>query len=376
MTPRRKSARGFTLIEVILAIGLMTVLFGVLYQTLSTHVRVQDQTTAEVKRMLRARSLLHRIAEELRSIVPVVVATPGDPASQARPLLDIGSTGLPAGFPSAADTSGPADAAIVKPADAFGLLGRSDRLMMRTWVNVTPRTRISQTDLTLSPEMSAGLEDPRPRSALRQVIYALKRPKQTKPAVSEEPAPTPDGDTLAIEKPAPLPGLLIRQELLFPDAVAAAMEARAELQRQFAEEAESANPTSAVEPQAALPTGLPENVEIVRSQTLADDAVDLRFRYHNGISWVDRWDDALQLPVAVEIAIRFADDAEPETEEGELPQPKPTFEPLPVAGIASDWPPEFGPRWFIHRLVVALPAGQGQPRAKMEAAGFGSESAP
>src|SRR5262245_55715538 len=62
---------GFTLIEVILAVGLMVVLFGVLYQTLAAHLRAQEISEAEVRRYLRARTLLHHLADEIRATVLV-----------------------------------------------------------------------------------------------------------------------------------------------------------------------------------------------------------------------------------------------------------------------------------------------------------------
>ena len=68
--PTSRSAHaGFTLLEILIAMALTTVLLGSIYGSLDLYWRTQDTGRAEMQRSQLARAILKQIAQDLRSVV-------------------------------------------------------------------------------------------------------------------------------------------------------------------------------------------------------------------------------------------------------------------------------------------------------------------
>ena len=66
--------RGFTLLEVILALALVVVVLGLLGMAIDVHLRVTDASLGAVEQSQSARLLLRRMANDLRNAIPVAQA--------------------------------------------------------------------------------------------------------------------------------------------------------------------------------------------------------------------------------------------------------------------------------------------------------------
>ena len=66
--------RGFTLLEVILALALVVVVLGLLGMAVDVHLRVTDASLGMVEQSQSARLLLRRMADDLRNAIPVTRA--------------------------------------------------------------------------------------------------------------------------------------------------------------------------------------------------------------------------------------------------------------------------------------------------------------
>src|SRR5437016_13556567 len=63
------SARGFTLLEVLVALSLSVILIGAIYAGLSLYFRFSTTGHDEVERALLARSILRKIEMDVRSVM-------------------------------------------------------------------------------------------------------------------------------------------------------------------------------------------------------------------------------------------------------------------------------------------------------------------
>ena len=165
MNASLRRRRGFTLLEVILAMGLSFFLMAALYQAIHLQSRFAEVAQSEIRRPLLARTLLHRLAEEIRSLP----APPGplEAAPNARALLAQGET---------LETSTTETENALPRVERFSLLGTSDRLLLRT-----VRPKIDAADVLRSDEESRDAsnldrrrERPKAPGDLQVCFYLLK----------------------------------------------------------------------------------------------------------------------------------------------------------------------------------------------------------
>jgi type II secretory pathway pseudopilin PulG len=102
---------GFTLLEVILAMGLSIVLLSALYAVLKLHLTYAQKAPAQVEKTLQARAIVDIIARDIRAVVPrnVVPKSSSSPSTTSTPSSTTtgatGSTG--AGGTNGAGTTTP-----------------------------------------------------------------------------------------------------------------------------------------------------------------------------------------------------------------------------------------------------------------------------
>ena len=70
MSPYKPHRPAFTLIEVMLALGLTVIVLGVIYTAIDLNLRGLDTCRSGVEEALLARAVLHRIADDIRGAVP------------------------------------------------------------------------------------------------------------------------------------------------------------------------------------------------------------------------------------------------------------------------------------------------------------------
>ncbi len=84
----RNARRGYTLLEVMLVLLITMVLVTAVGAALNIYLRSVEAGRAEVEQAQLARALLRRIADDLRSAVPVVVDSSGAEPSTASSALN------------------------------------------------------------------------------------------------------------------------------------------------------------------------------------------------------------------------------------------------------------------------------------------------
>jgi len=269
-SPRKAlNHRGFTLLELILAMVLMSLVLIALTMAIDFQFRVVDATRAQVEEAQLARVLLHQIADDLRS------AASSAPAEQSSGLAASSSSAdamgaepeeeaEDAGSRETGDTSGGAKSSDEEASDdsflaaeassslpAAGICGGPD------WIEITgfPTPRGD-----LWNRLLAASEDPAVSNSwlgMTTISYSLEEASST---AMEDLLPESRTD-----------GGLVRRQY---DA------------------GES----------ATLDLGLEGQGE---SEPLAPEVTSLGFRYSDGTEWLDSWDmdDNGQLPAAVEITL-------------------------------------------------------------------------
>jgi hypothetical protein len=357
-----------------------------------------EYAAAEMRESQIARTLLHRIAAEIRAVEPPPAprrwqsppdeqkpeteqGTPEEPeketvpdqpddtnaveatteaaplgnpfvrAEQAHALLaygesDVVSDGFAAPLPSTTETE---EATLASAPERFSLLGTSNRLLIRCHYDENADSVVEQfhADPMATPE--AGLGGDSKQSAagnVRQIFYFL-RPN---PAVEEE---SLSADFSEDEEVVSTYQGLVRQEIKRPWSLEAATVASLQIEPYFATESEESIPPQAsiAEPkEARTATDEIPPEEYVQTKIVAEPITAIKFRYHDGASWLDAWDRKDLLPAAVEISLSFEPIAE---EEEELVDPVLLEE-------------EEEPR-FPYRLVVCLPQSGQVIRPTLEA---------
>lgn len=371
--PRRLAPRsGFTLLEVILAMGLSFLVLGALYQAVLLHARFSEYAGREGQRPFLARTILHRMADELRAIPapvgrgqPAVVPDrtsfespieapifepgapslplPSDSASTARTLLQIGRQAREnaRALATAATT--------ISTAPRFGLLGTRDRLVLIAR-GMVPEDALDDSDEdeaegTATKKEGGELAKLRPRQspgAIRQIFYA-------RPARIER---NERGEEFVLERG------LVRQEVENPFALEAGAQAVLALEPLLIPKAEDRQEREPNEPLAG-----PDHEKVrIDTRSISDDIEDIRFRYHDGGNWREQWDRADALPIAVEISLRMAGGPESKTAPFDESAIEETIDPELIGERQQRerWP---------YRLVVHLPqAGRARsPQSAKEA---------
>lgn len=335
---------GFTLLEVILAMGLSFFLLAALYQAITMQTQYGEFAAAQQRRSQIARALLGRIAAEIRSLEPPAQAVPAPVSAlasrallarggEARPgiiplgpeafgvapgasprlgkLLHLGEGILSAGGGDGADLMQEEEGIAARDegtppilgTEAARLIGTSSRLLLMerriptTLSIVEQYQRVEESGESDVGPLGPDAGDPA-RSRVsnpgsdRVVLYLMR--------------PNPDWDETANaegdfenEETIPMYLGLVRQEIERPWSPGIELEARLQL-------AEILDPRerggAAERPLAGNEADL---ADYVHTHVVADSVTSIRFRYHDGTMWLDEWERDGALPAAVEITVSF-----------------------------------------------------------------------
>lgn len=353
---RRSRRRGFTLLEVVLAMGLSFFLLAALYQSMVLQARFSEIAAKEVQEPLAARAILHQIAEELRAALvppPVPDGALVPPASRANALLQF-DPATPAGEEGSSLTER-RELASSFGLERFALLGAPNRLVFLYRAPLPEEEGASELDLGTPPP--DPLRQARPESALRQVFY-LPRPVRRQDDQEDLDAGTES------ESIGPKFDGLLRQVVVNPFAMDALIEAKEQLREHLAtKDEEAGSDAPAPTPPPGVLAGNEPSKPNVETKVLAPGLRAIRFRYHDGAFWRTTWDRTDAIPVAVEISIGF-EDAAAEAPFGEVPlestEPPRSEEPFAESVLGSR--DETAGLPAPYRLVVHLAAaGRAKP---------------
>lgn len=370
-----KSVGGFTLLEVLLAVGLSAVMLGALWTLLSMQMRLFAEDPVRVTRAQLVRSLLQLLAEDLESVLPAVPAKAAaeelglargvvegaaddradgvieqqdDPAAGA---AAIGSSSRRSSAGAVADT---AVDFTTPPNSEFGLIGTPESLQFDVLRPVPALIR--------SADDTAGTYH---RGRRRNVERSSRVPEMCRVTYRFE--PPPDNRRSA----APEPSGLIRQAWHW--------ETRAQHESEPGPLSELQQPAG----RAASETGnsyepsqqrgsdyRDEPADGSRQTDVVPEVVELEFRYFDGTRWSSWWDSQSmgRLPQAVELRMRLAMD-----EQKREPPAAARLETGPEESNAATQPPR---QDSFFRTVVYLPAARkshAQPRTGLSS-GTGTDT--
>ncbi len=274
---RIRQRLGYTLLELLLALALATVVMGMIGMAIHVNLVVAYKSQARVAEAQLARTLLQRIGEDLRNALPFQPNAPGGiapappPAGQNPP-----PTGNNSGLPDWAGTS-----------YCGGLYGSLQEVQIETdhrpradWLAAASATAATATTAGTSTDSSAL---PTPHCDLKEVTYSLGDPGMSDPTQQ-------DGSSGG-------GGGLYRREL----------------DRSAFVWANQQGDSSSVPP----------------AELLAPEVVDLSFTYYDGITPYDQWDSTVmgKLPSAVRVSLSI------------LRQPGSSSQPGMASGAVAQTPP-------------------------------------
>jgi Tfp pilus assembly protein PilV len=307
----RKCSRpgGFTLIEVLLSLGLAALVLVALATAVDVHLRCVDAGRTHVEEAQLARALLHRIADDLRNLAvanPVTVegvmtASTSGTSSGSGTAGATGGTGTAGTAGTAGSASSATSATSTESTEseststettqvAVGLYGESDWLQ----IDVSRTPRLDQYDYETLPSGAETLEDR--VSDVKTVAYFLA------------------STTGAYGSSGQYEGGLVRREI----------------DRAVSRWAED--------------QGLMADVN-TQLQPIAPEVTGIEFLYYDGTQWTDAWDTTEMggLPIAVHIALSI--------------MPRSQLEQMAsVTGGSSSTGESVN---FIYALTVALPVASG-----------------
>jgi len=298
-----RDARGFTLLELLLAMALGATLLAGLWSLFSIYTKLFETGQAKVERSQLARALLEQLAEDLQSAIQ-------DPIVEA-----------------------PTEARTSTPLRRFVLDGSSRRLRLDI-LQVTP---LEGNPTPVGDSERAFREPSAPRvPELRTVYYTFQGPLVS-----------PDAN------PEDLPGL-VRRELDFETPYADPDSSGLEGQSaglgtsagELPDDDEAGEPSS---PESFTPDRVDDSIMWV------PEVVRLEFRYFDGSGWTSQWNSLARqaLPVAVEVALEMGTADQREEEDESI-----------KTGDDLDGQPAPEARGPTYRLVVDLPGSPKHPAPK------------
>jgi prepilin-type N-terminal cleavage/methylation domain-containing protein len=269
--------RGFTLLEVLLALGLSVLLLAAMGLAIEFHLRLLDTGRAEVEQAQLARAILRRIADDLRNALQY---TPSAPSSSA--TSSSSSSSAAASSTSTTDSSPTSESSDESMLEDSQTADRTSNLANATslpalpgiygndhelQIDVSRLPRLDQMQTLLSSEAASGSMSGTSSAAsggmsdLRTVLYYA----ESSGSAALGPAVSASGSGLQ------------RRDM---DRTTAAL---------------------AVQQGESLQTQGKE-------EPMAPEVQEIQFRYFDGTEWVDTWDttDRSGLPLAVQIGIWLA----------------------------------------------------------------------
>lgn len=304
--PTRRSTAGFTLLEVLLAMLLVSFVLVALMMAIDSQFRVVEATRSRVEEAQLARVLLHRIADDLRCIV----------AKAESDTIASTSTGSSTGSSSESsnDTSGIEDSETQSGNRATTEVGQ-----------------FSESSVSAAAPGLIGGGD-----WVQFDVCRLPRPDQWERLLEASDAGMAPGQLFGLKTVAYY--LAAGDHVLGETATLGSQQSGglARLEAAWGSQSDS----SAVE-FAGAPTI--SAVDQQNVEPIAPEVTELGFRYFDGAEWLESWDspESGQLPVAVEITLvlRSLNAASQTAEFTELPEGE--------EGAS-----------LLYRLVVDLPAAQ------------------
>ncbi|MFH1267157.1 MAG: prepilin-type N-terminal cleavage/methylation domain-containing protein [Planctomycetota bacterium] len=313
----RPGARGFTLLEILLATALMAVLLMGLWSLFSIYTSLFEAGQTRAVRSQLARALLDQLADDLESAIQ-------DP--------------IPAS---------PAQTRTSTPLRRFALFGSPHELRLDV-LQVTP-LQGNPDPVSDSEELLGEPSAPRVPE-LRTVYYTFREPL----LLEEEGTELEDSET---QDP---PGL-IRRELDFETPNTEPSDSGFGGQSAGPDILEGemlGGPTTGGRSSPGLPTPRPVDDSVI----WAPEVVALEFRYFDGNGWSGQWNSLARksLPVAVEVTLQLGSVVERETSEG-APEESAEFDETDEFSEESSQP--LGPRIKgpTYRLVIDLPGSPSHP---------------
>jgi hypothetical protein len=305
--PRRRA--GFTLIEVVLTIGLSAVLLMGLWSLFGVYNRLFERAHTQAGQSQIVRGLLRQMTEDLHSAIQdTAEAPPGT----------------------------------VGPVRRFGLFGSSRSLQIDVIQAARPR-------ISTAAASAAGDSSDRPTAGqaleLRTIRYTFKQPADTATDATAD-AATDTESSSSSERPG-----LTRRELDFETPQEPAGQQAAPQAENTEEEVYEDEPPTELSALDLL--GPNPNDDSI---TWIPEVVSLEFRYFDGIEWSSTWNSLQRgsLPVAVEVLIQV------DSAGDELPEPR------EVAATDDETPPEDAEttsdaapapaRGVSHRFLIELPS--------------------
>jgi len=284
----------FTLLEILLALMLTSLLLVVLSMAIDFHLRVAEKGRVEVEEGQLARVLLHRIADDLRNAVAPAAEQEGGSASAveegAQEIVDQFDTPI----------SSPSESVVASGTP--GLYGEIDWLQ----VDVLRLPRLDQyyqAEEYYQSEQPSSSTVPDVLSAVKTVTYYLLQPGEGSLVTTDAGTEEATG--------------LVRREL--DRAVTVWTDEQGQLDQTLLETA-----------------------------PIAPEVVAIEFLYFDGAEWIESWDsqELGGLPLAVQISLAFA------PADGESDDQLDTWATTDFQQLAEEG------QTAIYRLIVHLPNGK------------------
>lgn len=315
---RRSSRRGFTLLELMLSLSLIVVATALVGSLMQLYSRDFATRGDDIRRQQLARSLLHMIADDIRSVVveqeydTSVLETLLGAGGDAAPSAELDASGLAGGSGETSalasgldDTTETADVMDVLPARAMGIYGDQYSLLLD--VSQVPRIDEYEGDVT-AQTMGVLADIP---GDLKSVTYFVQA--STSQGVADEMS----SFTLKDQTEAYSSGLIRRA-----------------IDRRVADYAEEMGDLDRLERTGTV---------------VAPEVVSVEFAYFDGVEWVYEWDSEQQgLPWLVQILLAMQTATGSQTSEL---QPG-----VPISQMGVEDRRSYGIE--VYELTVAIPGAQ------------------
>ena len=387
--------RGYSLLEVLLAAALATVLLAALWSALSLHLRLFDSGLIEVEQAQLARALFARIATDLERAVPP--ASPPDASIAAESsgsrrtevdaadssVFGAGESSFAGDSETAFDAQRSNNASAVTRQDQDGRTFDEPRIAALQGTSQRLRIRVVRAPAELFDAPSPGIAGRRESAGttFRSIEYAMM-PMSGDLMLSEA-----DG-TSATE---PVTTMTPARGATFVRRESSGLESRNEFNRQGTSLLRDDTTAIDVGPMAGVASASPGSVsplvaEMAPYDNMAanEDDVDLdivpevarvAFRYFDGQRWIGSWNsNAMRsLPVAVEISIEFRDPTDDTAADDTIAWDEESLASETGQALAEHRAvqrPNVELRRRHFRVVVRLPAGTKRDRRDLMAAAF------
>jgi prepilin-type N-terminal cleavage/methylation domain-containing protein len=264
---RTDRRRGFTLLEVLLSLGLSVLLLAAIAMAVDFHLRLLDAGRAEVEQAQLARAILRRIADDLRNALQY---TPSATSASNSADSSSGTSGATTSSTSEASTTESSDESTLEDQQTTD---RTSNLAQATSLPALPGVYGNDHELQID-------------------VSRVPRLDQMQAMLSQEGALTSTSSVSSV--PASAVGDLRTVLYFTPNALSGAASLGGGGGGLLRREMDRASATLAMQQGDSTQLQGPE-------EPLAPEVQGLEFRYFDGTDWVETWDttDRSGLPLAV-----------------------------------------------------------------------------